>query len=98
MNPTRISEYPGGGLRCTLCARIIDGTESEYEFTSADGGTSVGLRIHSTCYEAWRLECAAQCQTCESDPPPAGFALPGNLRRASGNPGRNATRDRAGSA
>ena len=60
MSPTRIFGRPGGGLHCTLCAGIIDGTETAYEFNSAERGSSAVFRFHSTCYGAWRLEIAQQ--------------------------------------
>jgi hypothetical protein len=62
-SPTRIVGRPGGGLHCALCAGIIDGTETAYEFNSAETGTSAVFRFHSTCYGAWRLECAQQRPT-----------------------------------
>jgi hypothetical protein len=65
MSPTRISGRPGGGLHCTLCAGIIDGTETAYEFKSAEMGSSAVFRFHSTCYGAWRLECAQQRRTID---------------------------------
>jgi hypothetical protein len=69
MTPTRIVECPGGGLRCTLCAGIIDGTETAYEFNSAEVGAPAVFRLHSTCYEAWRLECAHSAKLARANHP-----------------------------
>lgn len=67
--PARLSGRPGGGLRCTLCAGVIDGTETAYEFNSAEVGASAVYRFHSTCYEAWRLECAHSARLAEGNRP-----------------------------
>ncbi len=69
MNPTRISGRPGGGLRCTLCAAIIEGTETAYEFNSAEVGASAVFRFHSTCYQAWRLECVQSARVALANHP-----------------------------
>lgn len=46
----------GDGQLCSLCDRVIDSQQIEYELQFA-AGTEVVHRFHRICHQAWELEC-----------------------------------------
>jgi hypothetical protein len=47
----------GTGLLCSLCARLIQREEIEYEILHDDYGGRM-FRLHLVCRSIWQLECA----------------------------------------
>ncbi len=50
---------PGTGEPCSLCARVVDPLDMEYEFKAPVGdGTESTFRFHLRCHALWQLEVA----------------------------------------
>ena len=46
----------GDGQHCSLCDRLIDGQQIEYELQFNSTPVTV-YRFHRICHQAWELEC-----------------------------------------
>jgi len=49
----------GNGAPCSLCDRVIDTTQIEYEL-EFNTQPAIVHRFHRVCHEAWELECIRQ--------------------------------------
>ena len=57
--PKTIWAGQGSGERCSLCDRVIDKTETEFELDMPPAGPAASLvRFHLRCHALWQLELA----------------------------------------
>jgi len=56
--PKTIWAGQGSGERCSLCDRVIDSRETEYELDMPPAGAGALVRFHLRCHALWQLELA----------------------------------------